>query len=136
MIEIVLFLITGIVYLILFIITVFLIFIGLGYLGELLVPRNKNNQEALDKVTERLLHTAVEDLLKIPQNVQAKMEINGEIIEYYSGKDDMNDDLFRIILQTTQKTKFGWYYNFLNGIKITENKEVIQLTDEELGNYD
>ena len=136
MIEIVLFLITGFVYLILFLIVVFLIFIGLGYLGGLLVPRNENYQVALDRVMERLLHTEVEDLLKIPRNVQAKMKINDEIIEYTYGKDYLNDDLIRIILHTTQKTKFGWYYNFLNGIKITEDKEVIQLTDEELADYD
>ena len=136
MIDIFLFFITGLVYLVLFIIIVFSIFVALGYIGALLVPRNENNQKAIDQVTEELLHTEIEDLLKIPRNVQAKIKINGEIIEYAYGKDDINSNLIHIILQTTQKTKFLFHYNFLNGIKIIEKKEVLQLTNEELSYYD
>lgn len=128
--------IIGLVYFILFIVAVFSIFIGLGYLGSWLVPRNENNQEALDRATEELLNTNIEDLLKIPRNKQAKMKVNDEIIEYAYGKDNINDNLIHIILQTTQKTKFGFYYNFLNGIKIIDKKEVLRLTDDELDSYD
>ena len=126
----------SLIYFILFIIIITLFFILLSHIISLLVPRDEQNQEAIDIATNELLNKEVKSLLEMPRSGLSEIKINNIIIEYGWNKYELNDNLTHIVLQTSQKLKFGSYYNFLNGLKIINKTKVIILTDEETGDYD
>ena len=126
----------SLIYFILFIIIITLLFILLSHIISLLVPRDEQNQEAIDIATNELLNKEVKSLLEMPRSGLSEIKINNIIIEYGWNKYELNDNLTHIVLQTSQKLKFGSYYNFLNGLKIINKTKVIILTDEETGDYD
>ena len=99
-------------------------------------PRNEKNQEALDKATQKLLNTKVQDLLQLPDYGSSTIELNGETIKYSWWCYKFNDKLSHIVQQIDQNTFFGTYYKFLSGVKIINKKEVLLLTDDEIGEYD
>jgi hypothetical protein len=94
--------------------------------------KNKEYQSIVDLVTKRLRQKKTEELLAMP-NLSRTLEGDLEVAIWHH--DTVNNE-HHFVVQAQKKIFLFFWKNYLNGIIVKNNSEVVVMPNETVANYD